>query len=258
MKRRLQNITSKFIPISAIVAIIAAWQVVAMLEIIPHFMLPGPVDVAIAFVTDFQLLMIHARTTVVEALIGLAIGTALGFVCAVLMNHFKGFYKAFYPIVVITQTIPTVAIAPLLILWLGYAMAPKIVLVIITAFFPITVGLLEGFSSVDKEAESLFRAMGAKPAQIFRYMKMPATLGEFFSGLRISAAYSIVGAVVAEWLGGYNGLGVYMMRVKKSYSYDKMFAVIVLISLISLLLMWGLGKVQKALMPWERTKSKEE
>ncbi|SDB27702.1 ABC-type nitrate/sulfonate/bicarbonate transport system, permease component [Eubacterium oxidoreducens] len=229
-----------------------------MLEIVPHYMLPSPVSVVQAFIEDFPLLMGHAKTTVVEALIGLAIGTALGFLCAVLMNHFKGFYKAFYPIVVITQTIPTVAIAPLLILWLGYAMAPKIVLVIITAFFPITIGLLEGFASVDREAVSLFRAMGAKPMQIFRYMKMPATLGEFFSGLRISAAYSIVGAVVAEWLGGYNGLGVYMMRVKKSYSYDKMFAVIVLISAISLLLMWGLGRVQKVLMPWEKTKKHEE
>ncbi len=229
-----------------------------MLELIPHYMLPSPVKVVEAFIEDFPLLMTHAKTTIIEALIGLAIGTGLGFVSAVLMNRFKGFYRAFYPIVVISQTIPTVAIAPLLILWLGYAMAPKIVLVIITAFFPITVGLLEGFASVDKEAENLFKAMGARPIEIFRYMKLPATLGEFFSGLRISAAYSIVGAVVAEWLGGYAGLGVYMMRVKKSYAYDKMFAVIVLISLISLLLMWGLGKIQKALMPWDKRKKSEE
>lgn len=258
MRKKLQSITNKLIPVSAILIILAVWQIVSSLGWIPKFMLPSPVDVIAAFVGDFGLLMSHARVTIVESLIGLAIGTGLGFIAAVFMNHFNGFYRAFYPIVVITQTIPTVAIAPLLILWLGYAMAPKIVLVVITSFFPITVGLLDGFRSVDQDAVNLFRCMGATPAQIFRYMKLPGTLDRFFSGLRISATYSIIGAVVAEWLGGYNGLGVYMVRVKKSFSYDKMFAVIFLISIISLLLMWGLGKLQKAVMPWERYQKKEK
>lgn len=256
LKRKLQSITNRLASVVAIALILLIWQVVSMLGLVPKYMLPSPVAVILAFIKDFPLLMMHVKTTLMEAFIGLAIGIVLGFVAAVLMDHFPGFYKAFYPIVVITQTIPTVAIAPLLILWLGYAAAPKIVLVVITSFFPITVGLLDGFQSVDPDAVNLLRCMGAKPIQIFLYMKLPGTLDRFFSSLRISAAYSIIGAVIAEWLGGYSGLGVYMVRVKKSFSYDKMFAVIFLISAISLVLMWGIGQLQQVLMPWERVKKK--
>ncbi len=133
-------------------------------------------------------------------------------------------------------------------------MAPKITLIVITTFFPITVGLLEGFRSADKDAVDLMKAMGASRMQIFRFIKLPGSLSHFFAGLRVSAAYSIVGAVIAEWLGGYYGLGVYMVRVKKSYSFDKMFAVIFLISAISLLLMGLVDVLKKTAMPWERVR----
>lgn len=152
----------------------------------------------------------------------------------------------------ITQTIPTVAIAPLLVLWMGYDMAPKIALVVIVCFFPMAVGLLDGFRSADQDTVNLLRSMGASKGQIFRMVKLPSSLGRFFSSLRVSVSYSIVGAVIAEWLGGNSGLGVYMTRVRKSYAFDKMFAVIVLISLISLLLMWLVSMIQRLCMPYEK------
>jgi len=156
---------------------------------------------------------------------------------------------------IITQTIPTVAIAPLLVLWLGYGILPKISLIIITSFFPITIGLLDGFKSADPDALNLLKAMGATRMQRFVHIKLPSSISNFFSGLRISVSYSIIGAVVAEWLGGFSGLGVYMTRVRKSYSFDKMFAVIFFISIISLLLMMGVSLLQRAVMPWERGKT---
>lgn len=214
-------------------------------------MLPSPLDVIKAFVTELPTLMLHTKTTLVEAFWGLLGGITLGFFMAVLMDAFEGCYKAFYPLVVITQTIPTVAIAPLLVLWLGYEMTPKVVLITIVTFFPIAIGLLDGFKSADKDAIHLVRAMGASKTQVFLHIKLPGALGNFFSALRISAAYSIVGAVISEWLGGFNGLGVYMTRVKKSFAFDKMFAVIFLISAISLLLMYCVNKLQKKCMPWE-------
>ena len=110
---------------------------------------------------------------------------------------------------------PTVAIAPLLVLWFGYEMTPKVILIILVTFFPVTVGLLDGFRAVDPDAVGLLRSMGAGRWQIFRYLKCPSALPHFFSGLRIAAAYSVVGAVISEWLGGFGGLGVYMTRVKK-------------------------------------------
>ncbi|MDF2588830.1 MAG: nitrate transporter permease [Anaerocolumna sp.] len=219
-------------------------------------MLPSPFDVVKAFFGDFTLLMEHAKTTLAEAFLGLTFGIVIGFIVAVVMDRFIIAFKAIYPVLVITQTVPTVAIAPLLVLWLGYGILPKITLIIITSFFPITIGLLDGFRSADQDALNLMKAMGASRMQRFIHIKLPSSLSHFFAGLRISVSYSIIGAVVAEWLGGFSGLGVYMTRVRKSYAFDKMFAVIFFISFISLLLMVGVTFLQKAVMPWEKNKNK--
>ena len=241
---------SILMPLLTVGILLFIWQLVSMAGLIPSFMLPTPVDMVKAFVSEFPLLMYHAGVTLFEAVVGLFIGCLLGFFAAVMMDAFLRVKAALYPIAVITQTIPTVAIAPLLILWLGYASAPKIVLVVITSFFPLAVSLLDGLSSVDRDEINLLRSMGASRAQIFVHLKIPSTLRNFFSGLRISTTYSIIGAVVAEWVGGYAGLGVYMMRVKKSYSYDKMFAVILLIVVLSLLLIWILKRLERKFTPW--------
>ena len=234
--------------------ILILWQLISSLGIVDSFMLPSPVQVAKAFVEEFPALMEHSVITLAEAFLGLGIGILLGFVMAVLMDQFEVLYKACYPLIVLTQTIPTVAIAPLLVLWFGYEMTPKVILIVITTFFPIAVGLLNGFKSTDPDSVNLLRAMGAGRWQIFRYIKLPGAMSQFFSGLRISASYAVVGAVISEWLGGFGGLGVYMTRVKKAFAFDKMFAVIFLISFISLLLMKGVDLVQKKCMPWEKEK----
>ena len=227
-----------------------------VLEVVPNYMLPSPVQVLRAFINDFSLLMHHSRITLAEAFLGLGGGILLGFVIAVLMDQFELMYKACYPLIIITQTVPTVAIAPLLVLWLGYGILPKIVLIMIATFFPITIGMLEGFRSVDLDAVNLLKAMGANRLQIFAQMKFKSSLGHFFSSLRISVSYAVVGAVISEWLGGFEGLGVYMTRVKKSYAFDKMFAVIFLISLISLFLMYVVDCLKRWAMPWEKENQK--
>ena len=171
---------------------------------------------------------------------------------ATVMDRFLILERACYPLMIITQTIPTIAIAPLLVLWMGFGMAPKITLVIITTFFPIAVGLLDGYHSVDADAVSLMRSMGASRVQVFRHLKFQAALPYFFSGLKVSASYAVVAAVISEWLGGFEGLGVYMTRVKKAYAFDKMFAVIILIVIISLLLMALVNVLRGLFMPWEK------
>ena len=252
MKRKLQNTTNKLWSAAAIVGILILWQLISSLGIVDSFMLPSPIQVVRAFVSEFPSLMEHSVITLSEAFLGLGLGVLLGFIMAIFMDQFDALYKAFYPLIVLTQTIPTVAIAPLLVLWFGYEMTPKVILIVITTFFPITVGLLNGFKSVDQDSVNLLRAMGAGRLQIFRYIKLPGALSQFFSGLRISASYAVVGAVISEWLGGFGGLGVYMTRVKKAFSFDKMFAVIFLIWIISLLLMKGVDLLQKKCMPWEK------
>lgn len=224
------------------------------MEFVPAYMLPSPIDVVKAFADNFSIMMKQAAVTLQETLYGLLIGIAIAFVIASLMDRFTIINKALYPVLVVTQTIPTIAIAPLLVLWMGFGMAPKITLVIITTFFPIAIGLLNGFQSVDEDAINLMRSMGANRIQIFRIIKLPNATASFFSGLRISAAYAVVGAVVSEWLGGFEGLGVYMTRVKKAYAFDKMFAVIVFISAISLVLMGIVVLLEKISMPWVHKK----
>ena len=254
MKRKLPSIISKLPSAAAICLILLIWQCISALEIVPSYMLPSPAAVVRAFISDFPLLMQHSVVTLEEAFVGLLCGILIGFIFAVLMDHFEPIYQAMYPLIVISQTIPTVAIAPLLVLWLGYEMAPKIVLIILATFFPIVIGLLQGFRSADPDIIRLMRSMGASTFQIFRHVKLPSAMGQFFSSLRISVSYSIVGAVISEWLGGFSGLGVYMTRVKSSFAFDKMFAVIFLISALSLILMGLLSLLQRICIPWENKK----
>lgn len=249
LKRNIPSIT-------AIAALLLLWQLVCMVGLIPTYMLPSPIKVLRAFVDELPLLWENSLITLQEAFIGLVLGVSVGFVAAVLMDTFDILCKAFYPLLIITQTIPSVAIAPLLVLWFGYEMTPKIILIVISTFFPVTVGLLDGFRSADKDAIGLMRSMGADRLQIFRYIKFPSALPQLFSGLRIAAAYSVVGAVISEWLGGFGGLGVYMTRVKKAFAFDKMFAVIFLISAISLALMALVEFAEKKCMPYRHLDKK--
>ena len=258
MTRKSESITNKIPPLVTFGIILAIWFLLTGTGWVPSYMLPSPVSVVMAFIHDFPTLMYHSKTTLLEAFYGLAIGIVLAFVMATLMDRHETLNRALYPVMVVTQTIPTVAIAPILVLWMGFGMAPKITLVVITTFFPIAVSLLDGYKSVDPDAVNLMRTMGASPAQIFYHVKFPSALPQFFSGLKVSASYAVVGAVIAEWLGGFEGLGVYMTRVRKAYSFDKMFAVIILIVVISLLLMSAVNLIGSAAMPWLKAERREK
>ena len=250
--RQKRNMRELVVPVVTLALLLLVWELAVRLGAVPAYLLPGPSDVVRAFIADAPLLATHAGTTLLEAGLGLLIGVMVGFVFAVLMDRFETLYQAFGPIITVSQTIPTVALAPLLVLWFGYGLAPKVLLIVLTTFFPVTVSLVSGFRSVDPDVIDLMRTMNASNLQIFVYAKLPLAMEQFFSGLRISATYAIVGAVIAEWLGGFSGLGVYMTRVRKSFSYDSMFAVITLISLLSLALMKGIDLLARACMPWQR------
>lgn len=239
------KIKNRLEPFVLIVLILLIWQILSISGFIPSYMLPSPIKVVRAFCKDFGLLMFHLRITLLEAAVGITISIVFSFIAAYLMDRFIFINRSVYPLLVISQTIPTIAIAPLLILWFGYGMSSKVILIVISCFFPMTVSLLTGFASVDKDTINLLRSFGASKHQIFKYAKLPGSASYFFSGLRISASYSIIGAVISEWLGGTQGLGVYMTRVKKSFAYDKLFAVIFLISALSLLLLKLISLAEK-------------
>jgi ABC-type nitrate/sulfonate/bicarbonate transport system permease component len=234
--------------------LLVIWQGVSLAHIVPGYMLPSPVRVVHALFSDFPLLMRHLNQTLAEAGTGLGFSIVLAFFLAIAMDRYSVLRRALMPVLLLTQTVPTIAIAPLLVLWLGYDASPKIVLVFLTCFFPMTVALSGGFAVSDTDSIRLLQSMGASKWQIYRYIKIPSALPAFFSGLKIASSYSIIGAVVAEWLGGNAGLGVYMTRVRKSYSFDKMFACLILVASLSLLLMKIVTELEKLVIKGEAVK----
>ncbi len=244
MKEKLRSTINKVLPpLAALLLIFLAWYCICAFGSVPKYMAAA---------------LAEAIGTTVNKLSTIRIDNKIltGFLMAVIMDKISLVRKMLYPLIVISQTIPTIAIAPLLVIWLGYQMLPKIILIVLVVFFPIAISLLEGFASVDADTVNLMRTMGASDIQIFRYVKLPNSLGQFFSSLKISVSYAVVSAVVSEWIGGTEGLGCYMTRVRKSFSSDKMFAVIILISVLSLLLIWLTHIIQHACMPWDKINQK--
>lgn len=233
------------------------WELLGTFQLLPPYIIPTPTEIVMAFSNQWLLLLENTWITLIQALIGLLVGILIAFTLAIGMDRFPFVRRTLYPYLIISQTIPTVAIAPILVLWLGYDMTPKIVLVVLTTLFPIVINILEGFASVDHDSISLLRLMGANHWQIMRHVKFPASLSYFYSGLKISVSYAFVASVIAEWLGGFEGLGVYMIQAKNIFAYANMFAAIILISVISLILIGIVQFIEKKTTPWQYQEKKD-
>lgn len=256
--RKYQNIGDKLIPIIFILAILVLWELLVNLGVVERYILPSPTDIISALITNGSDIMMHTGVTFFEGMTGLLVAVFLSLIMAIVMDQFPVVKKAIYPVLVISQTVPIIVIAPLLAMWFGFGIAPKIFVVVLVCFFPITVNLIEGLQSVDGELINLVRSMGASKSQIFAKIKFPSALPYFFSGLKIAATYSIMGAVIGEWLGGKAGLGVYMLRARHAFALDLVFAAILVIVIVSIMLFYGIAGIQRALMPWEKLKEELE
>lgn len=225
-----------WLPVGFLSAIIVLWQVVVSVGLVPQFLLPPPSKIISALVADRSLLLHHTLYTLAECFLGLASSVVLGTATAVLMDASPLLRRTIHPLLIFSQSVPTIAIAPLFVLWFGYGVLSKVLLITLTCYFPVAVNAAAGLSSVDKDEQDLFRSFGATKWQAFFLLKIPSAVSSFLVGLRLAVAYSFVAAVVSEWLGGNDGLGVYMIRVKKSYRYDKLFAAILIVSSLTLIL----------------------
>lgn len=256
--RKFQNTSDRLIPIAFIVAILILWQAVVATGLVERYILPSPLDIINALAKNWSPILMHTGVTFFEGMTGLLVSIIFSFVVAVTMDQFAMVKKALYPILVISQTVPIIIIAPLLAMWFGFGIAPKIFVVVLVCFFPITVNLIEGLQSVDYEFIDLVRSMGGRKIQVFTKIKLPFALPYFFSGLKIAATYSIMGAVIGEWLGGKAGLGVFMLRARHSFALDLVFAAILVIVVLSIGVFYGIALIQKTIMPWERVKEESE
>ncbi|HCX64733.1 MAG TPA: ABC transporter permease [Eubacteriaceae bacterium] len=238
-------------PVLTLVLLIALWQMIVVLLQVPAYILPTPEDIAQAFVEEFGALIYHGQITLYQSLVGFFWAILLAFVLAVLMDVFYGLKKSIYPLLVVSQTVPIIAIAPLLIIWFGFGTLPKIIIVIIMCFFPIAINLVHGFESIDEDYINLFRSMDATKLQTMIHLKIPFSMVHFFSGLKIAATYMIMSAVIGEWLGGSRGIGVYMLRAKNAYALDRVFASIIFIVLISILFIYLIDFISTKILHWQ-------
>lgn len=257
--KKSENIGSKLAPIIFVVLLLIIWQVVVTAGGIEKYIMPAPTDVIKVLVTEFKTMVPHILATLYEGMVGFLIAIVLSIILAIIMDRFSLIKKALYPVLVISQTIPTVALAPLFIIWFGFGALPKIIVVVIVCFFPIVISIVDGLEGVDKDLINHFKLMGASKLKVFLHLKLPYGMINFFSGMRIAATYSIMGAVIGEWLGGDKGLGVYMTRARSAYALDKMFAAIVIIVVISMAIFLLVSIMEKVFTPWnnERINDKQ-
>lgn len=233
-----------------LLAVIAIWTMSVSMFSIEPWILPSPYHVLQELYLSAELLWKNSLITVLECILGLIIGTTIGITTATLIHWSRAVRKSLYPLIVVSQTIPFIALAPLLTIWLGFGLLPKILIVALVTFFPITMSLIEGFSQIDRSTLRTFEAMGASKGQIFGYITIPSSTPHFFSGLRIATAYAFLSAVIAEWIGAKYGLGIMLTRASRSFLVERVFAVVVVITIISLLMIWIVDKLHNLSTPW--------
>lgn len=222
------------VPAAFLTVLLILWEAAVKLLHIPLYVLPSPVEVGAALVSQRSVLFHHSLVTVAEALSGIGISLILALVLGMLMDGFPLLKRGLYPILVITQTVPMIVLAPILIIYMGFGPAPKILTVVLMCFFPIAVSFTDGMAQVDEDYVHLIRSYGAGRWAVYGLVKIPAAAPSLLSGLKVAATYSISGAVVGEWIGSQKGLGYYLLRVKNSYMMDKVFASVLVIIFLSL------------------------
>lgn len=230
---------------------------VIMAADVPLWLLPGPVQIIEALWKTRQLIWMHTLTTLVETTSGFAFAVVFSLITAGAMVLSPWLKRLLYPFLIISQTVPLIAVAPLLILWLGYGLMPKILIVIIVCFFPITISLIEGLELTDPDLLNLLRSMGASRWQMFYIVRWPHALPSLFAGLKIAATYSVMGAVIGEWLGSSSGLGVYLTRSSHSFLTDRVFAAIFTITALSFLYYALISGLARIALPWIHSKDQD-
>jgi putative hydroxymethylpyrimidine transport system permease protein len=233
-------------------AFVLAWQGVASLESVDDLLVASPVETAEAFYDEFDLLWDNALVTLVEVLLGLAIAVPLGVLLAVAMHLVRPLRDAAYPLLVASQAIPIVVLAPIFVLAFDYGIGPKVAIVTLICFLPVTVNLLDGLRSVPPELLKLMRSLGASRLRSLRSVELPAALPYLFSGLKIAATVSVIGAVFGEWAGADEGLGRLVLLANNQLQTPRVYAGTVLLTLMAVGLFLAVVAAERLVCPWNR------
>ncbi|HET7672938.1 MAG TPA: ABC transporter permease [Candidatus Saccharimonadales bacterium] len=242
---------SSYFPAVAVFALfLLLWQAYAQAGFVDKFVLPAPSDVWSALVDYRAIILEHTWQTLLETLYGLFLAIVLGTLIGAGIFLSARLRKTVYPLLASSQTIPIIALAPLLILWFGFGVMPKVIIVALYGFFPIAVAVSDGLLGTPEHLVDLMKSMKATRLQILRYVQFPSAMPAFFSGLKISTTYAVTGAIVGEYVGAYKGLGIFMQTAAHSRAIDLVFASIFVIVALTLVLLALVAFAQKALMPW--------
>ncbi len=248
---RLGRALTHWLPAAVVVAgVLGLWEGYVRLFDVQRWLLPAPSIVAKTVAESPGLLWRHSLVTLEEVVVGFGLALAVGVVLASSIALSRTLERAIYPFIIASQTIPIIVIAPLLLVWVGYGLTPKVIVVALIAFFPIVVNMVDGLRSVDPDAVNLMRTLGARRWQIFLKVQLPSAMPFLFSGTRVAIAVSVIGAVIGEWVGSSQGLGYLMIRSKPLFLTERVFAAIAILSLMGIALFLLVGLAERMVIPW--------
>lgn len=238
-------------PLVTFLGLLACWQLTVSLTGVPPFILPGPLAVLDTLLARFPLILGHAGITAAEILLGFLLGALLGTASGLMLAAFATARRWLLPLFIVSQALPVFALAPLLVLWLGYGMASKVAMAVLIIYFPVTAAFYDGLKRADPEMLDLVRLLGASRFDTLRVIRLPAAMPSLASGLRVAASVAPIGAVVGEWVGSSGGLGYLMLHANARMQIDLMFAALLTLAAMALLLYLAVDRLGRRLAPWQ-------
>jgi NitT/TauT family transport system permease protein len=238
-----------------LLVIVVFWEIAVRVMNVPVYILPSPTRIAQVFASYWPRLLINSGYTMIEVLSGFILSIAVGVPLAVLVTYSRFAERAIYPLIVATQSIPKVAVAPLLLAWFGYGMTPKVVIVMLLSFFPIVINSVVGMKSASAEMIYLAQSMGASPWQAFWKFRLPQALPNIFAGLKLATVLSVIGAMVGEFIGADKGLGYVILVAGSTFDIARQFAAIIMISAIGMIFFAVIERIERVALPWRASRN---
>jgi NitT/TauT family transport system permease protein len=236
-------------PIGMMVGLIAVWQAAALLFSFPPYLLPAPSAIAQAMDVNASVLIKQSLGTTVEILLGFALSVAVGVPLALAVYLWRPFERAVYPLLISSQAVPKVAVAPLFLVWFGFGLLPKVLIAFLIAFFPVVINTVMGLAALEREKIYLAQSMGLGPIATFFKIQLPNALPSIFAGLKISITFAVVGAVVGEFIGGQSGLGYLLLIANGNMDTALLFAGIVALTVLGVILFALIGLLERLVLP---------
>jgi ABC-type nitrate/sulfonate/bicarbonate transport system permease component len=246
------------LPVALILAVLGIWEVSVRLFNVARWLLPPPSSIGAELLESKSLLLRHTLVTLEEVLLGFALALVVGIALAAAIAYSKLVERAAYPFIIASQTVPVIVIAPLLLIWIGYGIWPKIIVVVLISFFPIVINTVDGLKSADPDMLNMMRTLGANKWQIFTKVQVPSSIPFLFSGIRVAITLSVIGAVIGEWVGASAGLGYLMTRSAPQFLTDRVFASIFILSVIGITLFVLVVLIEHYAMPWYQWEKRDK